>query len=448
MANTRVPFPIPPPDAVLRPSRASSDWHVLPAASDVHRPLGARRPRGKETRLKGRTMLRQVGSCCIRRPRAVSRLMAPLRLLNTPPPASPDERYLMLEEKKLAESQAQRKEAATQRELEEKKLAAQRQEAAAQREIEEKKLAAQQQDRELAQQREHEKRGERAEVKYFTFESFADDGSIEKDEIQLRRRDWDNFLRSYAPGGMRVAAESGKAKSIASFDDVVSGTLYRERSRSNLQEQIKNLTSEHRNRVSADENALAEQLSFLLEPCFDGLVKAPMARRLYNSTDTSKLRRFAELVRLCNSMSHEQRTELDALVRELERSQKQSGPVMEFDAVLLNSRVAVVCESKATLGLKEMGDFHTRVDALLKRAADDDAYMVYRGMSILPVVNGNLFREPESKLRNFADKNGILLLQRNGVEYGPRLQSKEERECSLYASLLRNPQVHTSRAQA
>ena len=53
--------------------------------------------------------------------------MAPLRLLNTPPsPASPDERHLMLEEKKLAESQAQRK-------LEEKKLAAQREEAAAQR---------------------------------------------------------------------------------------------------------------------------------------------------------------------------------------------------------------------------------------------------------------------------------------------------------------------------
>lgn len=378
----------------------------------------------------------------------------------------------MLEEKKLAESQAQRKleenklatqqkEAAAQRELEEKKLAtqreleekklavqqeeaaAQRTEAAAQRELEEKKLAAQ----ELSEHRENEKRRERAEVKHFTFESFADDGSIEKDEIQIRRRDWDNFLRSYAPGGMRAVAESGKAKSIASFDDVVSGTLYRERSRSTLQEQIKNLTSEHRNRVSADENALAEQLSFLLEPCFDGLVKAPMARRLYNSTDTVKLRRFAELVRLCNSISHEQRTELDALVRELERSQKQSGPMMEFDAVLLNSRVAVVCESKGTLGLKELGDFHTRIDALLKRAADDDAYMVYRGMSVLPVVNGNLFREPESKLRNFADENGILLLQRNGVEYGPRLQSKEERNCSLYASLLRNPQVHTSMAQ-
>jgi len=428
--------------------------------------------------------------------------MAPLRLLNTPPsPASPDERHLMLEEKKLAESQAQRKleekklaaqreeaaaqrkeaaaqreleekklatqreleekklatqrkEAAAQRELEEKKLAtqrkeaaAQRKEAAAQRELEEKKLAAQQQDRELSEQRENEKRRGRAEVKHFTFESFADDGSIEKDEMQVRRRDWDNFLRSYAPGGMRAVAESGKAKSITSFDDVVSGTLYRERSRSTLQEQLKNLTSEHRNRVSADENALAEQLSFLLEPCFDGLVKAPMARRLYNSTDTVKLRRFAELVRLCNSISHEQRTELDALVRELERSQKQSGPMMEFDAVLLNSRVAVVCESKGTLGLKELGDFHTRIDALLKRAADDDAYMVYRGMSVLPVVNGNLFREPESKLRNFADENGILLLQRNGVEYGPRLQSKEERNCSLYASLLRNPQVHTSMAQ-
>ena len=374
-----------------------------------------------------------------------------------------------LEEKKLAaqreeataqreEAAAQRKEAAaqreleekklaTQRELEEKKLATQRKEAAAQRELEEKKLAAQQQDRELSEQRENEKRRERAEVKHFTFESFADDGSIEKDEMQVRRRDWDTFLRSYAPGGMRAVAESGKAKSITSFDDVVSGTLYRERSRSTLQEQIKNLTSEHRNRVSADENALAEQLSFLLEPCFDGLVKAPMARRLYNSTDTVKLRRFAELVRLCNSISHEQRTELDALIRELERSQKQSGPMMEFDAVLLNSRVAVVCESKGTLGLKELGDFHTRIDALLKRAADDDAYMVYRGMSILPVVNGNLFREPESKLRNFADENGILLLQRNGVEYGPRIQSKEERNCSLYASLLRNPQVHTSMAQ-
>ena len=45
--------------------------------------------------------------------------MAPLRLLNTPPsPASLDERHLMLEEKKLAESQAQRK-------LEENKLATQ-----------------------------------------------------------------------------------------------------------------------------------------------------------------------------------------------------------------------------------------------------------------------------------------------------------------------------------
>ena len=97
--------------------------------------------------------------------------------------------------------------------------------------------------------------------------------------------------------------------------------------------------------------------------------------------------------------------------------------------------------------MKELGDFHTRIDALLKRAADDDAYMVYRGMSVLPVVNGNLFREPESKLRNFADENGILLLQRNGVEYSPRIQSKEERNCSLYASLLRNPQVHTSMAQ-
>jgi len=335
----------------------------------------------------------------------------------------------MLEEKKLAESQAQRAESQAQRELEEKKL------------------AAQQQDRELMEQRENEKRRERAEVKYITLESFADDGSIETDEIPVRRGDWHNFFRSYAPGGMRAVAESGKGKIIASFDDVVSGTLYRERSRSTLQEQIKNLTSQHRNRVCADENALAEQLSFLLEPCFDGLVKAPMARRLYNSTDTAKLRRFAELVRLCNSVSQEQQTELDALIRELERSQKQSGPMMEFDAVLLNSRVAVVGESKATLGLKELGDFHTRIDALLKRAADDDAYMVYRGMSILPVVNGTLFREPESKLRNFADENGILLLQRNGVEYGPRIQSKEERNCSLYASLLRNPQVHTSMAQ-
>ena len=371
-----------------------------------------------------------------------------------------DERQLQLEEKKLAEAAAQREheaaqrkheaaqrkheaaeaaaqgkheeeKLATQRELEEKKLV----ETAAQRELEEKKLAT---------QREHKERrlARHAETKCFQLTVTNADGMrTDLPEMRLRRDEWDSFQKYTTRGPLYVLSDTGQLERVVNgFDGLVEGQAYIARPEQTLGSRLSELESSLRNRVSADEEALCEQMLAMMSPCIDGLAKAPDARRLYRWQDAGQLERFGTLVRLGLDATAAERAELTRLKTLFDDADRvQRITAMEFDAVLLNSHAAVVCEAKSSLTSEQLTKFDDKINRVLVRAAKDVVYRVYQGMSVLPVLLANHFVESEAELHRTARELGILLISRNGIEYGPRLPCNGKSDCDLYRSLLRSP---------
>ena len=375
-----------------------------------------------------------------------------------------DERQLQLEEKKLAEAAAQRtheaaqrkheeKKLAMQRELEEKKLATQREleekKLATQRELEEKKLvetAAQREleEKKLATQREREERrlARHAETKCFQLTVTSADGMrTDVPEMRLRRDEWDSFQKYTTRGPLYVMSNTGQLERVVNgFDGLVEGQAYIARPEQTLSSRLSELESSLRNRVSADEEALCEQMLAMMSPCIDGLAKAPDARRLYRWQDAKQLERFGMLVRLGLNASAAERAELTMLKTLFDDADRvQRITAMEFDAVLLNSHAAVVCEAKSSLTSEQLTKFDDKINRVLVRAAKDMVYRVYQGMSVLPVLLANHFVESEAELHRTALELGILLISRNGIEYGPRLPCNGKSDCDLYRSLLRSP---------
>ena len=364
-----------------------------------------------------------------------------------------DERQLQLEEKKLAEAAAQREheaaqrkheaaEAAAQRKHEEKKLATQREleekklvEAAAQRELEEKKLAT---------QREHKERrlARHAETKCFQLTVTNADGMrTDLPDMRLRRDEWDSFQKYTTRGPLYVMSNTGQLERVVNgFDGLVEGQAYIARPEQTLSSRLSELESSLRNRVSADEEALCEQMLAMMSPCIDGLAKAPDARRLYRWQDAKQLERFGMLVRLGLNATAAERAELTRLKTLFDDADRvQRITAMEFDAVLLNSHAAVLCEAKSSLTSKQLTKFDDKINRVLVRAAKDMVYRIYQGMSVLPVLLANHFVESEAELHRTARELGILLISRNGIEYGPRLPCNGKSDCDLYRSLLRSP---------
>ena len=393
-----------------------------------------------------------------------------------------DERQLQLEEKKLAEAAAQReheaaqrkheekklamqreleeKKLAMQRELEEKKLAMQRELEEAQRELEEKKLATQREleekklvetaaqreleEKKLATQREHKERrlAKHAETKCFQLTVTNADGMrTDLPEMRLRRDEWDSFQKYTTRGPLYVLSDTGQLERVVNgFDGLVEGQAYIARPEQTLSSRLSELESSLRNRVSADEEALCEQMLAMMSPCIDGLAKAPDARRLYRWQDAEQLERFGMLVRLGLDASAAERAELTRLKTLFDDADRvQRITAMEFDAVLLNSHAAVVCEAKSSLTSEQLTKFDDKINRVLVRAAKDAVYRVYQGMSVLPVLLANHFVESEAELHRTARELGILLISRNGIEYGPRLPCNGKSDCDLYRSLLRSP---------
>jgi len=379
-----------------------------------------------------------------------------------------DERQLQLEEKKLAEAAAQREheaaqrkheaaqrkheaaEAAAQRKHEEKKLATQREleekKLATQRELEEKKLATQREleEKKLATQREHKERrlARHAETKCFQLTVTNADGMrTDLPEMRLRRDEWDSFQKYTTRGPLYVLSDTGQLERVVNgFDGLLEGQACIARPEQTLGSRLSELESSSRNRVSADEEALCEQMLAMMSPCIDGLAKAPDARRLYRWQDAGQLERFGTLVRLGLDATAAERAELTRLKTLFDDADRvQRITAMEFDAVLLNSHAAVVCEAKSSLTSEQLTKFDDKINRVLVRAAKDVVYRVYQGMSVLPVLLANHFVESEAELHRTARELGILLISRNGIEYGPRLPCNGKSDCDLYRSLLRSP---------
>ena len=353
------------------------------------------------------------------------------------------ERKLQHEEKKLAEAAAQREHEAAQREHEAAEAAAQREheaaEAAAQRKHEEKM-----EEKKMAAQREHNERrlARHAETKCFQLTVTNADG-MRKDlpEMRLRRDEWDSFQRYTTRGPLYVMSNTGQLERVVNgFDGLVEGQAYIARPEQTLGSRLSELESSLRNRVSADEEALCEQMLAMMSPCIDGLAKAPDARRLYRWQDAGQLERFGTLVRLGLDATAAERAELTRLKKLFDDADRvQRITAMEFDAVLLNSHAAVVCEAKSSLTSEQLTKFDDKINRVLVRAAKDMVYRVYQGMSVLPVLLANHFVESEAELHRTARELGILLISRNGIEYGPRLPCNGKSDCDLYRSLLRSP---------
>ena len=151
---------------------------------------------------------------------------------------------------------------------------------------------------------------------------------------------------------------------------------------------------------------------------------------------------FANLARKGKAAVAEERAELMRLKKLFDDADRVKRiPIMEFDAVLLNSRSAVVCESKSSMTAKELNAFHDRVDLLMLRAAKKVEFKVFQDLSVLPVLLANHFLENHEELDKRARDLGILLITRNGMEFGPRLTCSGVSDCELYRSLLRQPPV-------
>ena len=333
---------------------------------------------------------------------------------------------------------AQREEAAAQRKLEEEKLAAQREEAAAQRKLEEEKLEEAAAQRELSER----KAARQAEAKAFQLSLLRADGTQECwPRMTLRRDEWASFQRHTARGPLFVMSNTGQPEHVINgFDGLVEGQAYVATPEQTLASRLSHMERSFRNRVSADEEAICEQLLAMMSPCIDGLAKAPEARRLYKWRDSAQLERFAMLVRRGCAASLEERAELKTLKTLFDDADRvRRITAMEFDAVLLNSHAAVVCEAKSSVTSDQLTKFDDKVNRIMVRATKDAVYRVYQGMSVLPVLLANHFVESEAELHRMACELGILLISRNGIEYGPRLACDGESDCELYCSLLRPP---------
>ena len=308
--------------------------------------------------------------------------------------------------------------------LEEEKLAVRREKLAAQRELRERKVARQ------------------AEAQAFQLSLLRADGTQECwPRMTLRRDEWASFQRHTARGPLFVMSNTGQPEQVINgFDGLVEGQAYVATPEQTLASRLSHMERSFRNRVSADEEAICEQLLAMMSPCIDGLAKAPEARRLYKWRDSAQLERFAMLVRRGCAASLEERAELKTLKTLFDDADRvRRITAMEFDAVLLNSHAAVVCEAKSSVTSDQLTKFDDKVNRIMVRATKDAVYRVYQGMSVLPVLLANHFVESEAELHRMACELGILLISRNGIEYGPRLACDGESDCELYCSLLRPP---------
>ena len=139
-------------------------------------------------------------------------------------------------------------------------------ETAAQRELEEKKLAT---------QREHKERrlARHAETKCFQLTVTNADGMpTDIPEMRLRRDEWDSFQKYTTRGPLYVLSDTGQLERVVNgFDGLVEGQAYIARPEQTLGSRLSELESSLRNRVSADEEALCEQMLAMMSPCIDGL---------------------------------------------------------------------------------------------------------------------------------------------------------------------------------
>ena len=104
----------------------------------------------------------------------------------------------------------------------------------------------------------------------------------------------------------------------------------------------------------------------MMSPCIDGLAKAPDARRLYRWQDAGQLERFGTLVRLGLDATAAERAELTRLKTLFDDADRvQRITAMEFDAVLLNSHAAVVCEAKSSLTSEQLTKFDDTINRVL-----------------------------------------------------------------------------------
>ena len=268
--------------------------------------------------------------------------------------------------------------------------------------------------------------------------------------------DFELLLSHQYHGGLTIHQSSGNddgvERKVVSWEDVMDGGVYSYGSDPPLQLQVDEMEGRLRNMVRSIENWLAQHVTGMLSARgeFTDIESLSAVRKVYEPRETRAKTSVRYMLKILNdSECWGQANQLiHALLLTVQKS-KSTQTVYEFDAVFRvidkkGKHIAVLVEHKSTLDHSKVEAFSMKIDALIKRAANDRESMVgvFRGMRVLPIIYGNAPNDKELlAVQEAATQANILFLSPGVlpvVELDEGLSHQERhRDCGHYTQFVR-----------
>ena len=274
------------------------------------------------------------------------------------------------------------------------------------------------------------------------------DKGLEHDLVLVASRGEQRSLRA----SLLIFAPEELPRKVVSWENVMDDDVYSYGSDPPLQLQVDEMEGQLRNIVRSNENSLAQHVTGMLSAGgeFADIESLSAVRKVYEPRTNLAKDSVRYMLKILNdSECWGQANQLiHALLLTVQKS-KSTQTVYEFDAVFRvidkeGKHIAVLVEHKSTLDHSKVEAFSMKIDALIKRAANDRESMVgvFRGMRVLPIIYGNAPNDKELlAVQEAATQANILFLSPGVlpvVELDEGLSHQERhRDCGHYTQFVR-----------
>jgi hypothetical protein len=274
------------------------------------------------------------------------------------------------------------------------------------------------------------------------------DKGLEHDLVLVASRGEQRSLRA----SLLIFAPEELPRKVVSWENVMDDDVYSYGSDPPLQLQVDEMEGQLRNIVRSNENSLAQHVTGMLSAGgeFTDIESLSAVRKVYEPR--AKLAKASVRCMLNILNDSECYGQANHLIHDLlliVQKSKSTQTVYEFDAVFRvidkeGKHIAVLVEHKSTLDHSKVEAFSMKIDALIKRAANDRESMVgvFRGMRVLPIIYGNAPNDKELlAVQEAATQANILFLSPGVlpvVELDEGLSHQERhRDCGHYTQFVR-----------
>ena len=274
------------------------------------------------------------------------------------------------------------------------------------------------------------------------------DKGLEHDLVLVASRGEQRSLRA----SLLIFAPEELPRKVVSWENVMGGGVYSYGSDPPLQHQVDELEGQLRNIVRSNENSLAQHIMGMLSAGgeFADIESLSAVRKVYEPRTNLAKDSVRYMLKILNDSECYGRANqlIHALLLIVQKS-NSTQTVYEFDAVFRvidkkGKHIAVLVEHKSTLDHSKVEAFSMKIDALIKRAANDRESMVgvFRGMRVLPIIYGNAPNDKELlAVQEAATQANILFLSPGVlpvVELDEGLSHQERhRDCGHYTQFVR-----------